>query len=113
MMKIKRIDELFQEVDSRYALVNAVAERARAIADAADDEGDILIRKPVLIAIDELSKGQTRIVRSDSEEAIMAKIAAQKAAEVKEEEQAIDFSEEDEDEDEEENFDEAEEQPEE
>jgi len=102
-MKTKKLDQLFNEVDSRYALVNAVAQRAREISEEAENEGEILIRKPVLIAIDELQKGQTKIVPADSEEAQRARKVAEPVEEaVAPAEEVIDFSEDDDEDDEDE-----------
>ena len=39
---------------SRYSLVRATAKRAREISEEADEDGIILIEKPVSIAIDEI-----------------------------------------------------------
>ncbi|MBQ6066922.1 MAG: DNA-directed RNA polymerase subunit omega [Clostridia bacterium] len=38
---------------SRYSLVVAVAKRSREIADEAKDEGEILVEKPVSLAVDD------------------------------------------------------------
>lgn len=59
-MSKKTVDELFTEVDSRYALVNAVAQKAREIAD--DKERGAGIEKPVLLVLDELQNGEARII---------------------------------------------------
>lgn len=39
---------------SRYSLVVGVAKRSREIADEAKEDGDILVEKPVSLAVDEL-----------------------------------------------------------
>ena len=51
------MSELLKKIDSRYLLVNVVAHRAREIADQADEAGDILDKKPVSLALDEISEG--------------------------------------------------------
>ena len=38
---------------SRYSLVVAVAKRSRDIADEAKEEGEILVEKPVSLAVDD------------------------------------------------------------
>lgn len=38
---------------SRYSLVVAVAKRSREIADEAKEEGEILVEKPVSLAVDD------------------------------------------------------------
>jgi len=51
------MSDLLKKIDSRYLLVNVVAHRAREIAAKADETGDILEKKPVSIALDEISSG--------------------------------------------------------
>jgi DNA-directed RNA polymerase subunit omega len=51
------MSELLKKVDSRYLLVNVVAHRARTIAAEADKKGDVLEKKPVSLAIDEIAAG--------------------------------------------------------
>lgn len=51
------MSELLKKIDSRYLLVNVVAHRAREIADQADEAGEILDKKPVSLALDEISEG--------------------------------------------------------
>lgn len=48
------IGKLIQIYDNRYELVHDVADRAREIAQEAEDQHEILIEKPVSLAIDEL-----------------------------------------------------------
>ncbi|MBQ6570096.1 MAG: DNA-directed RNA polymerase subunit omega [Clostridia bacterium] len=62
----KKMDELFGEVDSRYALVVAVAKRAREISEKADEDKVLLSEKPVVMAIDELKGELTKLVDADS-----------------------------------------------
>lgn len=49
------IGELIENYDSRYQLVLDVAKKAREISEAAEAKGDIIIEKPVSLAIDKLS----------------------------------------------------------
>ena len=49
------IGEHIENYDSRYKLVHDVATRARAIAEKAEQEHEVLIEKPVSIAIDEIA----------------------------------------------------------
>ena len=51
------MSDLLKKVDSRYLLVNVVAHRARTIAAEAEKRGDVLDKKPVSLAIDEISNG--------------------------------------------------------
>ena len=52
------MSNLVEKVGSRYLLVNLVARRARKIANLAEQNGDILERKPVSSAIDEVYTGK-------------------------------------------------------
>lgn len=48
------IGKLIQSYDSRYKLVHDVANRARKIAQKAEDNNEILVEKTVSLAIDEI-----------------------------------------------------------
>lgn len=61
MMLYPPMGELADKVGSRYLLVNLVARRARAIASAAEDSGEVLYVKPVSMAIDEVYAGELSI----------------------------------------------------
>ena len=50
--------------NSRYAVVIAVAKRAREIAQKADENGDILTEKPVKLAVDDFVKNRCKMVES-------------------------------------------------
>lgn len=50
---------------SRYSLVRATAKRAREISEEAEEDGIILIEKPVSIAIDEIIEGKYQIIEPD------------------------------------------------
>lgn len=50
---------------SRYSLVRATAKRAREISEEAEEEGIILVEKPVSIAIDEIIEGKYKIIEPD------------------------------------------------
>lgn len=54
---------------SRYAIVIGVAKRARDIAEKAEQDGVILIEKPVSLAINDLTSGDYKILMSDNDEA--------------------------------------------
>lgn len=51
---------------SYYSLVIAVAKRARQIAEKAEDEGEILVDKPVDMAVQDFVHDKYRIVEPDS-----------------------------------------------
>ena len=50
---------------SRYSLVVAVAKRSREIADEAKEDGEILVEKPVSLAIDDFLEDKYAIRESD------------------------------------------------
>ncbi len=50
---------------SRYSLVRATAKRAREISEEAEEDGIILVEKPVSIAIDEIIEGKYKIIEPD------------------------------------------------
>lgn len=54
--------------NSRYAVVVGVAKRARDIAIEAENRGEVLTEKPVSLAINDLAKGEYRIIVPDEEE---------------------------------------------
>ena len=52
------VADLLKNVDSRYLLVNVVAQRARVIAQEAEDSQVELSEKPVTLAIREVAEGK-------------------------------------------------------
>lgn len=50
---------------SRYSLVAATAKRARSIVDESKNNNEILVEKPVSIALDEFIKGKYKIIESE------------------------------------------------
>lgn len=68
MMLYPPMAELVEKVGSRYLLVNLVARRARDISQKAEEEGDILDRKPISMAIDEVYTGKLKIAEPDDTE---------------------------------------------
>lgn len=61
MMLYPPVATLVDKVGSRYALINLVAKRARAIAAEAENSGEPLTKKPVSAAIDEVYTGKLTI----------------------------------------------------
>jgi len=57
MLKPSDIEQLKGE-NSRYAIVVAVAKHARDIADKAIENGEIIIEKPVSLAIEDFKSGE-------------------------------------------------------
>ena len=52
------VADLLKNVDSRYLLVNVVAQRARQIAEEAEKYQEELTDKPVTLAIREVAEGK-------------------------------------------------------
>lgn len=68
MLRPSDIEQLKGE-NSRYAMVVAVAKRARDIADDAMDKGEIIIEKPVSLAIEDFKSGNYKAyARTDADE---------------------------------------------
>jgi DNA-directed RNA polymerase subunit omega len=62
-------DDTTPIVSSRYSIVMATAKRARQIIDGDDPMiSDTEGRKPLSIAVDEIYRGQVKIVPEDGEE---------------------------------------------
>ena len=49
------IGKLINNCDNRYKLVNQIAKNARTISDEAEQAGEIIIEKPVTIAINKMA----------------------------------------------------------
>ena len=52
------VADLMKNVDSRYLLVNVVAQRARQISQEAEELQEELTEKPVTLAIREVAEGK-------------------------------------------------------
>lgn len=50
---------------SRYSLVTATAKRAREISDDALENGDIIVEKPVSLALDEIVEGKYQVMEPE------------------------------------------------
>ncbi len=55
------IGKLIENYDNRYRLVIDVAKQARDIAGIAEEKGEIIIEKPVSLAIDKIAKDKELI----------------------------------------------------
>jgi DNA-directed RNA polymerase subunit omega len=53
--------ELLNQVNSRYMLVNVIAQRAREISMKSEETGVPLTKKPVSSAIEEIASGNIRV----------------------------------------------------
>lgn len=50
---------------SRYSLVTATAKRARQISDEALENGEIMVEKPVSIALDEIVERKYKVIEPE------------------------------------------------
>lgn len=66
MLAPSDIEELKGE-NSRYAVVVGVAKRARQIADEAIESNDIIIEKPVSLAIKDFKDGNCTIIAGEQD----------------------------------------------
>ncbi len=57
--------DILQGNQSYYSLVIGVAKRARAIAEEAEESGEILVEKPVQLAVEQFAKGDYKLVERD------------------------------------------------
>lgn len=55
------MSQLLDKIKSRYLLVNVVAQRAREIAEEAEENGEPVDDKPVTKAIEEIAAGELSI----------------------------------------------------
>lgn len=60
--------EVLKGENSRYAVVIGVAKRARDIAEAAEENKEILIEKPVSLAIQDLKSGEYKMLVEQMDE---------------------------------------------
>ena len=65
MMHRPSVPELLKPGQSYYSLVVAVAKRAREIAQQAHDKHEILLEKPVQLAVEDFAKGRYKLIESD------------------------------------------------
>ena len=57
-MRYPPVADMLKNVESRYLLVNVVAQRARQIASEAEERQEELTEKPVTLAIREVAEGK-------------------------------------------------------
>ena len=65
MMHRPSVPDLLKPGQSYYSLADAVAKRAREIAQQADDKHEILLEKPVQLAVEDFAKGRYKLIESD------------------------------------------------
>lgn len=61
MMLRPSMYQIIDKNDNYYGFVVAVAQRARDIADAAEQEQVLLTEKPVKIAVEEFASGKVKV----------------------------------------------------
>ena len=59
------MSELLTHINSRYLLVNLVANRARKLSSEAEESGIPLTEKPVTLAVREVAAGELKAEDSD------------------------------------------------
>ncbi len=65
MMNRPAISDILKTGESYYSLVIAVAKRARQIVDDAEENGEIIVEKPVTLAVNEFAKGKYKLVEPE------------------------------------------------
>lgn len=61
MMLYPSLSKLLENVNSRYMLVNVVANRARVLSAQAEENEEPLTKKAVSLAIDEIAAGEIKV----------------------------------------------------
>lgn len=64
MLQKPAVSELLKGNESYYSLIVAVAKRARDIASEAELSGEIIIEKPVQLAVEAFARGDYKLVES-------------------------------------------------
>lgn len=67
MMLYPSLSSLLDNVNSRYMLVNVVANRARQLSAKAEENEEPLAKKAVSLAIDEIAAGEIRVSCDNTE----------------------------------------------
>ena len=64
MMHKPAVTDILKSNESYYSLVMAVAKRARDIASEAELTGEIIVEKPVQIAVEQFAKGEYKLIET-------------------------------------------------
>lgn len=59
------LNKVLKGKTSRYSLVIATAKRARRIAEEAEEKNEIIVEKPVTLALEEFMDGKYEIVEPE------------------------------------------------
>ena len=70
MMMQDSTDELLKDVDSRYTLITMASKRARQLVDGSEALVETENKKPVTIAVEEITAGEVTFTRSAECEAV-------------------------------------------
>ena len=65
MMLKPSISQILKDGESCYSLVIAIAKRAREISEEAEENHEIIVEKPVQLAVEDFASGKYQIVESD------------------------------------------------
>ena len=60
------LNKVLKGKTSRYSLVIATAKRARIIAEEAEEKNEIIVEKPVTLALDEFLEGKYEIIEPEA-----------------------------------------------
>ena len=64
MLQKPAVSEILKNDESYYSLVVAVAKRARDIATEAELNGEIIVEKPVQLAVEQFARGEYKLIES-------------------------------------------------
>lgn len=64
MMHKPSVSDILKSGESYYSLVVAVAKRARDIASEAELNGEVIVEKPVQIAVEQFARGDYKLIET-------------------------------------------------
>lgn len=60
------VNEILKEKESYYSLVVAIAKRAKVIADDALENAEVLLEKPVQLAVEDFANGKYKLIEQEN-----------------------------------------------
>lgn len=60
------VNEILKEKESYYSLVIAIAKRAKVIADDALENSEVLLEKPVQLAVEDFANGKFKLIEQEN-----------------------------------------------
>lgn len=60
------VNEILKEKESYYSLVVAISKRAKVIADDALKNSEVLIEKPVQLAVEDFANGKFKLIEQEN-----------------------------------------------